>query len=330
MPRSEGQKIKLICLLKIFFRYTDEKHRITVPQILELLAAQGISAERKSIYNDIDSLRELGFDIIQQRGRGGGYYLASRPFQLPELKLLVDSVQASRFITRKKSDQLIKVLSQFASEYEAQDLKRQVFASSRVKGMNESIYYNVDALHTAIAENKQVSFVYQEWNLEKKKVARRGGGSYQVSPWALLWEEENYYLVAWDQAKGMRHYRVDKMASINLLDAPRLGAEAFDPQQMRDYAKPMFSMFGGSPTHVELRCENAMIGPMLDRFGPEVTIVRHDGGFFTLYTDVVVSPPFFGWIFGFGGKVEIVGPAPVRQQFYQALKNMSKMHELNL
>ncbi len=327
MPRAEGQKTKLIWLLRIFYRYTDEDHLINVPQILELLAAQGVSAERKSIYDDIDNLRELGYDIVQRRGRGGGYYLASRAFQLPELKLLVDSVQASRFITRKKSDQLIKTLSRFASEYQARDLKRQVFASGRVKSMNETIYYSVDALHRAIAEDKQVRFVYQEWNLDKKKVARRGGGRYQVSPWAMLWEEENYYLVAWEEGKGLRHYRVDKMASIELVDLPRQGEEEFDPQQMREYAKRMFGMFGGKAVRVELRCENGVIGPMLDRFGTDVTMIDHKNGFFTLYPDVVVSPPFYGWVCGFGGKVEIVGPPAVRREFGELLGRMAGTYQ---
>lgn len=216
MPRVEGQKGKILLLLRILEKYTDEEHRISVPRILELLEAEGVHAERKSVYSDIETLQQLGYDIVQQRGRSGGYYLASRQFQLPELKLLADAVQASRFITRKKSDQLIRTLARFASDWQAADLKRQVFASSRVKTMNESIYYNVDALHRAIAEDKQVRFVYQEWDLAKRKVARRGGSAYQVSPWALLWEDENYYLVAWAEGQGLRHYRVDKMASITL------------------------------------------------------------------------------------------------------------------
>lgn len=327
MPRAEGQKGKLIWLLRILERYTDEEHLITVPRILELLAEHGITAERKSIYDDIESLRELGYEIEQFRGRNGGYYLASRPFQLPELKLLADSVQASRFITRKKSDQLVKTLGQFVSDYQAQDLKRQVFASGRVKNMNETIYYNVDALHRAINQNKQVRFVYQEWNLNKKKTARRGGGAYQVSPWALLWEEENYYLVAWEQGKGMRHYRVDKMTLIHLLNEPRQGAEDFDPQQMRDYAKPMFSMFGGEVVSVQLRCDNSVIGPILDRFGTDVIVMPQDETHFTVHVDVVPSPPFFGWIFGFGGKVEILQPAQVRNNFQEMLHNIAQLYE---
>lgn len=323
MARTEGQKAKLLLLLRILARYTDEEHWLTVPRILELLADEGVRAERKSVYDDIETLRELGCDIVQQKGRHGGYWLAGRTFQLPELKLLVDTVQASKFITQKKSEQLIKTLSGFASEYQARDLKRQVFASNRIKTMNESIYYNVDALHRAIAENRQVRFVYQSWNLQKKKVARRGGGAYVVSPWALLFEDENYYLVAYEENRGLRHYRVDKMASISLLAAGRLGGAEYDPHTMRDYAKPMFSMFGAPVQRVQMECDAGMIGPMLDRFGSDATVVPQPGGAFTLYADVAVSPPFFGWVCGFGGQVRIAGPEPVRRQFAEALQKIS-------
>ena len=192
--------------------------------------------------------------------------------------------------------------------------------------MNESIYYNVDALHRAIAENRQVRFVYQDWTLEKKKAARRGGGAYTVSPWALLFEDENYYLVAYEENRGLRHYRVDKMASISLLEAGRLGGTEYDPNSMRDYAKPMFSMFGAPVQRVELACDAGMIGPMLDRFGVEATVVPQPGGGFTLYADVAVSPPFFGWVCGFGGKVRIAGPDPVRREFLAALERIRTAH----
>ena len=289
MARTEGQKGKILLLLRILERYTDEDHWISVPRILELLEEQGIHAERKSIYSDIEALQEMGYDILQQRGRSGGYCLATRTFQLPELKLLADAVQASRFITRKKSEQLIRTLSRFASEWQAADLKRQVFASRRVKTMNESIYYNVDTLHRAIAQDRQVRFVYQEWDLAKRKVARRGGEGYVVSPWALLWENENYYLVAYTEGQGLRHYRV---------------------------ARPMFNMYGGPVERVQFDCDAAMIGPMLDRFGAEATVVPQPGEkTFHLYADVAVSPTFFGWVCGFGGKVRILGPAGVKEQF---------------
>lgn len=328
MSRQEGQKAKLLVLKNILERKTDEDHPLSVPQLIRALEAEGIRAERKSIYNDIEALRASGVDVELSRGRGGGYYLGSRTFELPELKLLVDAVQASQFITKDKSKKLIRKLEGLTSEAQARKMQRQVFVSGRVKTMNESIYYNVDALHRAIAEDRQVRFVYQEWDLNKRKVARRGGSAYEVSPWALLWEDENYYLVAWAKGQGLRHYRVDKMASITLLDVPRQGAEDYDPKKMQDYAKPMFQMYAGPVKRVQLACDNGVIGPMLDRFGTDVTVVpQPDGATFHLYADVAVSPTFYGWVCGFSGKVRIVAPAEVKEDFCRALRSLTAAEE---
>lgn len=317
MPRKEGQKAKLVRLLQILAEKTDENHLLPVGQLVQELADRfEIQAERKSIYDDIETLRELGFDVEQRRGRGGGYYLGERTFELPELKLLVDSVQASRFITAQKSEKLIRKLSRFASRYQAAELSRQVFASSRIKTMNESIYYNVDALHKAISANRQVSFTYTRMDRKKHKVPRHDGKRYQVSPWAMLWEEENYYLVAWDaQHEELRHYRVDRMENINQLSAAREGGEHYDPQTMREYAKPMFGMYGGNVKRVTLECTDNLIDAMLDRFGREVLLIPQGEEKVRLSADVAVSPTFFGWICGFGGKVRILAPDDVKQQF---------------
>ena len=210
MPRAEGQKAKLLVLKQIFERKTDEEHMLSVPQLLDALEKAGMPAERKSIYSDIDALRRGGVDVELARGRGGGYYLASRTFELPELKLLVDSVQASQFITKKKSEVLIKKLESLTSDYQAGQMQRQVFVSGRVKTMNESIYYTVDTLHSAIAQDRQVTFQYLEWSLNKKKIPRKNGALYQVSPWALVWSDSKYYLIAFSEGE-IRHYRVDKL-----------------------------------------------------------------------------------------------------------------------
>lgn len=320
MSRLEGQKAKVLHLLHILEQYTDEEHRMNVPQILEKLAQQGIKAERKSVYDDIESLKKMGYDIHQSRGRCGGYFLGERALQLSELKLLVDSVQASRFITRKKSDQLIATLTGlFASQWQAQDLKRQVYSSGQVKSMNESIYYTVDALHRAIAQNRQVGFKYQHWTLDKKKTSRGNGSEYRVSPWALLWEDENYYLVAYQPEKGLRHYRVDKMASIHLLEQERQGEEIINEETLRSYARPLFHMFGGPAQKVTLRCQNAMIDPILDRFGTQVLVMPQPDGWFTVQVEVTPSRAFYGWVFGFAGQVQIHSPASVRNEFAQQL-----------
>ena len=216
MPKSSNQKLKLIYLMKILLERTDETHSITMPEIIEALAAYDISAERKSLYNDIENLRVYGLDVIgTQEDRTYSYHIGNRQFELAELKLLVDSVQSAKFITAKKSNELIKKIEGLASKYEASQLHRQVFVTGRVKTMNESIYYNVDRIHTAIAENSRITFQYFQWNVDKKMELRHDGALYEVSPWSLSWDDENYYLIAYDSNEGIiKHFRVDKMLYI--------------------------------------------------------------------------------------------------------------------
>lgn len=323
MPRSAGQKAKLLYLLRIFERRTDPEHLLSVPQLAELLEAEGMQAERKSIYSDITALQDAGYDIEQVRGRRGGYCLADRPFQLAELKLLVDAVQASRFITRKKSEQLIKKLEGLASDHQGRQLQRQVVVSGRVKTMNESIYYLVDDLHTAISGDRQVTFQYYDWDIHKNKAPRKGGALYQVSPWALAWENDNYYLIAHD-GTGIRHYRVDKMAKLSVTGERRLGKESFARFDAAAYAKKMFGMFGGSEQRVRLRCRNSLVGPILDRFGTEVMLLpQEDGAHFDLWVDAVVSPQFLGWVCGFGGEVEVMEPPGARAEMARLARQLA-------
>ena len=227
MPKSPGQKLKLLYIIEMLEQNTDENHPMSTAEIIERLEANGIHSERKSIYDDIEKLCDFGYDIIQVHSRlGGGYYLAGREFELAELKLLVDAVQSSRFITTKKSRELIKKLEKKAGKHDAGKLQRQVYVAGRIKTENESIYYNIDNIHRSIQENKQIGFTYLDWNL-KKQLAERKNGYREVSPWALIWREENYYLAAFDAEDGIiKHYRVDKMGQAVLLDKPREGVGA--------------------------------------------------------------------------------------------------------
>lgn len=326
MPRTEGQKARPLALLRILARKTDPDHRLGAPALLRMLEEAGYTAERKSIYSDILALQQEGYDIELTRGRGGGYWLAGRTFELPELKLLMDAVQASRFITRRKSEQLIRKLEGFASEHEAKQMQRQVFVANRVKTMNESIYYNVDALHSAISENRQVSFLYLEWTLQKQKQPRRGGARYQVSPWSLAWDNDNYYLIAYEEGRGIRHYRVDKMSGIEPCEANRAGRELFEGFDMAAYARRTFGMFGGREQPVRLRCKNELVGPMLDRFGAGVTLLPGEDGRFDLTVPAAVSPQFLGWVAGFAGGVEVVEPADVRRQLAELAARLAAQH----
>ena len=224
-------KMKMLHLIRIFSQETDDEHALTLQEIIAKLAAVNITADRKTLYTDFEDLRQFGFDIIaQQRDRTTYYHLGERDFELPELKLLVDSVQAAKFITTRKSQELIRKLERYTSVYQAAQLNRQVYIAGRIKAMNESIYYNIDRLHNAINAGVQIRFQYGQWNLNKEMELRRGGDWYQVSPWALTWDDEKYYLVAYDaDADMIKHYRVDKMLRIKALDEPRQGQKASTP-----------------------------------------------------------------------------------------------------
>ena len=313
MAKSPNQKLKLLYLMKILLEQTDENHRITMTEIIENLASYNISAERKSLYNDIESLRLYGLDIIGiQEGRTYFYYVGSRRFELAELKLLVDSVQSAKFITAKKSSELIKKLEGLASRYEASKLHRQVFVAGRVKTMNESIYYNVDRIQTAIGENSKITFQYFQWNVEKKMELRHDGAVYKVSPWALSWNDGNYYLIAYDGEKGIiKHFRVDKMLHIELNGEKREGKQVFQSFDMAAYARKMFGMYGGKEERVRLECENSFAGVIIDRFGKDVTLNRLDDTHFFVNLEAAVSRQFLSWVIGLGEGVKITGPESV-------------------
>ena len=295
---------------------TDEEHTVSVNQIIAHLEAQGISAERKSIYSDIEALQVLGVDIERvDSGNYVGYYVASRTFELPELKLLVDSVQSSKFITHKKTASLIKKIEKLASIHEAQLLNRQVFVKNRIKTMNESIYYNVDEIHNGISKNKRIQFLYFEETVSGERNYRHGGAYYVVSPFALTWDDENYYMVAYDSdARMMKHYRVDKMEKISVTDETRDGLEAYNALDMAVYAKKTFGMFTGHEVNVAMRFDNHLVGAVRDRLGRDVFIVADGPDHFTVRADVVVSPQFFAWVCGFGVQAVITGPSEVVEQ----------------
>ena len=316
MAKSSGQKLKLLYLIKMLRENTDENHPMSTPDIIKYLENQGIHAERKSIYNDMECLADFGYDVVQVQSRlGGGYYLGSREFELPELKLLVDAVQSSRFITTKKSRELIRKLEQIAGKNDAGKLQRQVYVAGRVKTENESIYYSIDAIHRAIQENKQISFVYLDWNLKKQLVPRPNGNKC-VSPWALIWREENYYLAAYDsEDRVIKHYRVDKMASISMTGQPRYMDAQTRELDLTEYGKNVFGMFAGSREQLRLRFDRSLAGVVIDRFGRGTPCVPDGPDAFICTVEVAVSPNFFGWLASFGARAQLLSPAPVRDAF---------------
>ena len=327
MPKSANQKLKILYLMQMLLDRTDEEHTLTVAQMIELLEQHAIHAERKSIYDDLEALRLYGLDIECHKGQNYDYYVANRQFELPELKLLVDAVQSSKFITRKKSDELIKKLETFSSVYEAQLLQRQVYVANRIKTMNESIYYNIDKIHASINAGKQIAFQYFEYDVNKNRCFRHGGVKYQISPYALTWDNENYYMIGYDdQAEMVKHYRVDKMTAIDSTAFDRLGKEEFEKFDMAVYSKKIFGMYGGEEEWVTLRFQNHLVGVVIDRFGKDVFIDKADEEHFSIRVNVQVSPQFLAWIFGLGSEVEILQPQSVREQFRSMLVNVKKLY----
>lgn len=323
MAKSEGQKLKLLYIINMLEEHSDENHPLSTAEIIRRLESLGIHSERKSIYDDIAKLCDFGYDIIQIHSRqGGGYYLAEREFELPELKLLVDAVQSSRFITTKKSRELIKKLEAKVSKYDAGKLQRQVYVAGRIKTENESIYYNIDNIHRAIQENLQISFQYLDWNLKKQMVPRVNGQK-TVSPWAMIWREENYYLVAYDsEDRIMKHYRVDKMGQVQVLESVREGMEQFSKIDLAAYTNRTFGMYGGEEETVTMQFPNRLIGVVMDRFGKEADIRPMDGEAFRVRARVAVSGQFFGWLAGIGKEAVIVSPEEVREQYKNWLQDI--------
>lgn len=323
MAKSSGQKLKLLYLIKMLEENTDENHPMSTQDMIKYLEGQGIHAERKSIYSDMECLREFGYDVVQVQSRlGGGYYLGSRSFELPELKLLVDAVQSSRFITTKKSRELIKKLERIAGKNDAGKLQRQVYVAGRVKTENESIYYSIDTIHRAIQENRQITFVYLDWNLQKKLLPRANGNK-RVSPWALIWREENYYLAAFDSEDQMiKHYRVDKMGQVEMTEEKREGVAQFSRIDVSAYTKQTFGMYAGEETVVTMEFPEKLVGVVLDRFGREVDIRPMGNGIFRIRARVAVSGQFFGWLAGIGSGARIVAPEDVRNRYVQWLSDI--------
>ncbi len=323
MAKSSHQKLKLLYLLKILTEQSDEEHCLSAQALIDALADYEIRAERKSIYDDIAQLIDFGCDIVLVKAKtGGGYYLAGRDFELAELKLLVETVQASRFLTVNKSRELISKIEKLASKAQAGQLQRQVYVANRVKAANESIYYVVDDIHRAIQNNRQISFQYLEWNLDRELVPRRNGKPYQVSPWALTCKDENYYMIAHDSEEDkIKHFRVDKMAKIEVLeDRKREGAALFERFDIADYSNKTFGMFGGKEETVTLLFENSLIGVVKDRFGREAAVRRRDEGHFSVRVQVAVSGQFFGWLTGLGPGAGILAPSSVAEAYRSHLE----------
>lgn len=320
--KNSIQRLKILYLYKIMLEQTDENHHITMSEIINQLSLYGISAARKALYEDIEALRTFGLDIKQLKGNTSGYFVASREFELPELKLLADAVTSSRFLTEKKSNELLKKIEGLASRHEAKQIQRQVFVANRVKAMNERIYINVDTIHRAISEGKKISFKYFDYGLDKKKKYR--DGLRVCSPYALSWDDERYYLISYyEKYQKITNFRIDRMESVEVLE------ELSEPKpkdfNVAEYMKSSFSMFSGEAEEVKLRFDNSLINTVLDRFGNEITVIPDGDNHFTVRVKVKAEPPFFAWLFQFGSKVDIVEPIELKQKYKNQLEDVLRI-----
>ena len=317
------EKLKILYLMQILLDETDKEHVLSATDLASRMDhLYHITCNRKTVYTDVEKLRSFGLKIEQVKGSNSGYYVAEREFELPELKLLVDAVQSAKFITTKKSDELIKKLESMVSIYEAKHLHRQVLITDRIKAMNESIYYNVDMLHEAINADRQIRFQYFQWTVSKKQELRRNGAWYQISPWCLMWDDENYYLVAFDGLK-IKHYRVDKIIRLSISDIPREGKQQFREFNAAKYTKSLFGMYGGEMVHVTLEGQNHMVGALIDRFGKDISIIPLDSEHFRAHVDVITSPHFFGWVTSLGDGIRITGPDAVLEEMKSVARRIS-------
>lgn len=335
MPKNPKQKQKLLYIMKFFMEKTDDDYGVTVADIIDYLEEYGITAERKSIYSDIECLRDFGFDIVKTKvGKISLFSLVSRDFSLEEIKLLIDAVQSSKFITLKKSRELIHKIERLTSENQAKELHRQVIVANRVKNSNENIYRNIDNINRAINNKKKIGFYYTQWAVMRSgakkvvKVRRHDGMRYLLTPKALTWDDENYYLIAYDkEADLLKHFRVDKMEDITVEEERADSAKAVDKFDLAVYTKQVFGMYGGETVSVKLRFDDSLIGVVVDRFSDKVFIQPHNDGTFTVGTEVMLSPQFYGWLFSFGDKVKVVSPKAAKDGFTAYLDSVMKQYE---
>lgn len=328
MAKSSQQKLKILYIMKALLERTDEEHPLSVKNISDMLDEYGICVERKTVYDDIETLKIFGMDIVNRRQKPSGYYMASRMFEVPELKFLVDAVQSSRFITQKKSAELIKKLERMASIYDAKNLQRQVIIKNPVKSVNEFIYDNIEKVHIALSEEKQITFQYYEWTIAKEMRLKKDGARYRISPWGLVLKDDNYYVIALDEKSGVvKHYRVDKMLKIRVEEEKRNGEEIFGDFNVAQFAARTFGMFGGREETLTIEFENSLVGVVIDRFGQDVLLYKRDEEHFTAVIHVNVSHQFFGWLTGLGSKAKIVSPIHVQREYIKFLNKAMESYK---
>ena len=309
--KNESQHA-LLLLQQYLYQQTDEQHPVSVTDILAFWQQHGIQAGRKSVYTDIELLQNAGMDIVCVKSSQNKYFVGQRLFELPELKLLVDAVESSRFITEKKSTALIKKLSHLTSTAQAEQLNRRIYMGGTPKPENESIYYNVDTIHNAVQKKQQITFQYFEYTPKKEKVLKHDGYKYRFSPYAMIWNRDCYYAVGWSEKHGkIAQFRVDRMTAVEPLEQAAVQTPDFDPAE---YVRKVFGMYPDDLCTAKLLCDNEVMRSVIDRFGENVRTETVDEQHFRATVEVAPSPPFFSWVFTFSGKIRIVSPAAVLEE----------------
>lgn len=318
MPKEKivNQKLKLLYIRDYLLENSDEDHPVSVAGLIAYLKSRNIFVERKTIYDDIAQLQLYGDDILMKKGKYGGYFYASRSFDLPEIKMLVDSVQVSKFLTESQSLELIKKIERLTNKFEAGDLHRQVVVHNRVKTEQTGIFNNIDHISNAINGNHTVTFKYFYYNMQKKPEYKNNGVKYEISPFCLLWEDENYYMLGYDPAAGkMKHYRVDRMKNVSAGGNPRQGQELYEKIDISSYNKKVFNMYHGDEKKVRIRFDKGLVNVVLDKFGQNTSIIPdRDGESFTITVDVDVSMQFYSWLIGLSGQCEVLEPQEARDE----------------
>ena len=329
MPKSDNQKLKMFYIRDYLEENSDADHPVRASELIEVLEKRhNILCERKSVYSDIAALQDYGVDIVSIPGKKGGYYIASRNFELPELKLLIDAVQSSRFLTEKKSRELIEKLCTQCNKHDARLMRREVLVSGRVKSMNETIYYNVDAIQEAIAQNRMIAFRYFDWNIDGKRKYR--DRNYEASPYGLCQDNENCYLMAFSARHGVTSYRVDRMTDIQLLEQPRVACPELTGKNLIEYASRRFQMFSGKQTTVKLRFHKSLTNVVMDRFGKETMLIPDGEEYFLFTVNVAVSPMFLSWVIGFGSKAKILHPQSVVEECRKLCREVMDQYDTSL
>jgi predicted DNA-binding transcriptional regulator YafY len=320
---EQKNKSRILYLLKLLNEYTDEHNPLSTVEIINCLKSFGISAHRKTVASDIALLEEFGIDVITIKSTQNKYYIGNRDFELPEIKLLVDEVESSKFITSKKSEVLVSKLALFVRQGQANELKRHIYIDKRIKPEYEEIYYTVDCIHAAINTGKQVEFKYIEYNQDKERIYKNNGYTYKLSPYALAWSEDHYYVIGYIKKHGkISKFRVDRMAKVNISENNSIPVpEGFSAAQ---YAKNIFEMYDGEMKTVELKCTNDLMKVIIDRFGENVNSISLDSVCFKAIVEVSISPTFYGWVFGFAGKMTILSPEEVKNEYIEMAMSVAK------